>query len=105
MHPYFEQKVYDNQPRNKTIMKYIDAEKLKSEIQSLIDLGYDKLQGNLYHVISIVNSLQQEQSEVDLEEEMDRFFEEMSIQEHENIFEDTYQMIARHFYELGKNSK
>lgn len=48
-------------------MKYIDAEKLKSEIQSLIDLGYDKLQGNLYHVISIIDSIQQEQPEVDLE--------------------------------------
>lgn len=44
--------------------KYIDAEKLKSEIQSLIDLGYDKLQGNLYHVISIVDSLQEEQESV-----------------------------------------
>lgn len=37
-----------------------------------------------------------------LEEEMDRFFEEMSIQEHENIFEDTFQMIARHFAEWGR---
>lgn len=46
-----------------------------------------------------------EEPDKGLEEEMDRFFEEMSIQEHENIFEDTYQMIARHFYELGKNAK
>lgn len=38
---------------------------------------------------------------IDLEKEMDRFFEAMPIQEHENIFEDTYHMIARHFYELG----
>lgn len=47
----------------------------------------------------------EEQQEADLEEEMDRFFEEMSIEEHENIFEDTYQMIARHFYELGLNAR
>ena len=39
---------------------------------------------------------------IDLDEEMDRFFEAMPIQEHENIFEDTYHMIARHFYELGQ---
>ncbi len=46
-----------------------------------------------------------ERQEVDLEEEMDRFFEEMPVHEHENIFEDTYQMIARHFTNFGKNSK
>lgn len=49
-------------------MKYIDADKLKSEIQSLIDLGYDKLQGNLYHVLSLIDSLQQKEPDKDLEE-------------------------------------
>ena len=49
--------------------------------------------------------LQRGQPEMDLEEEMDRFFEEMPILEHENIFEDTYHMIARHFYELGLKAK
>ena len=46
-----------------------------------------------------------EQPEVDLEKEMDRFFEEMPVLEYENIFEETYQMIARHFYELGLNAR
>ena len=41
----------------------------------------------------------------DLDEEMDRFFEGMPIQEHENIFEDTYQMIARHFAKWGEGHK
>ena len=41
----------------------------------------------------------------DLDEEMDRFFDGMPIQEHENIFEDTYQMIARHFAKWGEKQK
>ena len=142
--------------------KYIDAEKLKAEIERQIkedknnlteetDLYYGTRQQVRSTILRIIDSLQRErpesskgkfvfpnflyartvdnktidvsyapqsmdaveyikndpteQSEADLEEEMDRFFEEMPIQKHENIFEDTYQMIARHFYELGKNSK
>ena len=94
-------------------MKYIDADLLRKKIEAQRDLfighaailkktvatdGFDA-------VLGVINSLQQEQpEEVDLDEEMDRFFEEMPVLEHENIFEDTYQLIARHFYELGKNS-
>ena len=44
--------------------KYIDADKLKTQIQFLIDSGYDNLQGNLYHVLSIITSLQQEESDM-----------------------------------------
>lgn len=36
-----------------------------------------------------------------LEEEMEKFFETMPVLEHENIFEDTFQNIARHFAEWG----
>lgn len=39
---------------------YIDADRLKEQIQGLINLGYDKLQGNLYHVLNLIDSLQQE---------------------------------------------
>ena len=46
-------------------MKYIDAEKLKTQIQSLIDLGYDNLQGNLHYVLQLINSLQQDETQVD----------------------------------------
>lgn len=38
---------------------------------------------------------------MDLEKEMDRYFETMEVKEHENIFESTFQKIARHFFELG----
>ena len=80
-------------------MKYIDTDKLKSEIQSLIDLGYDKLQGNLYHVISLIDSLQQEQPDVDIREEIKKL-EFMGSNDARDILH-----VAEHFYELGKNSK
>lgn len=36
-----------------------------------------------------------------LEEEMEEFFETMPVLEHENIFDETFQKIARHFAEWG----
>ena len=98
--------------------KYIDTDLLKKEIKRLkdeyTDIAIDSQRGwvnanfvidDLEQLLSQIDSLQKEQPEVDLEEEMDRFFEEMPVQEHENIFEDTFQMIARHFYELGLNTR
>ena len=135
-------------------MKYIDAEKLVAELtkmQFTLNAAYRKPQSdNIVRAISLeyddifslIDSLQQEQSnfpttdeqmkeflathpkikvpekyknpdwlfkkqeqpEVDLEKEMDEYFENMVVQEHENIFEDTYHNIARHFYELGKQA-
>lgn len=100
------------------MIKYIDAEKIIAEIDYRLhcngafdEVGdyqwhYDQGMVDAYKYIrEVVTSLQQEQPEVDLEKEMDRFFEGMPIQEHENIFEDTYHMIARHFYELGLNAR
>ena len=46
-----------------------------------------------------------EVKEVDLESEMDSYFETMEVQEHEYIFEDTFQRIAKHFFELGLEAK
>lgn len=43
-----------------------------------------------------------EQPEVDLEEEMDRYFDTMQVFEHENIFEETFHKIARHFFKRGE---
>ena len=42
-----------------------------------------------------------EVKEVDLESEMFKYFETMEVLEHENIFENTFQKIAKHFFELG----
>ncbi len=41
----------------------------------------------------------QEPTSEELEREMDRYFETMQVLEHENIFEDTFQRIAKHFVE------
>lgn len=46
-----------------------------------------------------------EVKEVGLESEMDKYFETMEVLEHENIFEDTFQRIAKHFFELGLKAK
>ena len=43
--------------------------------------------------------------EVDLESEMDTYFETMEVLEHENIFEYTFQRIAKHFFELGVKAR
>ena len=56
-------------------MKYIDAERLKAEIDKLIDdaPSYDDSKTYLFKVCSIIDSLQQEQPEVDLENELDEW--------------------------------
>lgn len=46
-----------------------------------------------------------EVKEVDLESEMDKYFETMEVLEHENIFEVTFQRIAKHFFELGLKTR
>ena len=54
-------------------------------------------------VLSFLDTLESEKSmnQDGLEEEMDQFFETMPVLEHENIFEETFQNIARHFAEWG----
>lgn len=58
--------------------------------------GYDMA---LDDILSFLDT--PEEPEVDLEKEMDEYFENMAVQEHENIFEDTYHNIARHFAQWG----
>lgn len=109
-------------------MKYIDADKLIAEIErriKLIPLNFvevsshpnaektnHKLRNGLERALNsikdFIQSLRQEQPEVDLEKEIGRWMdklddkycilvEDYSIQD----IKDT----ARHFYELGKNAK
>jgi hypothetical protein len=105
-------------------MKYIDAEKLIAEIERRmkIMLGVEGLvtgvADNMRYqdyksLLSFIDSLQQEQPEVDFKIEerkwvhnaVDNIFPEdgdfMSEVDFRKILKDT----ARHFYELGKNSK
>jgi hypothetical protein len=88
-------------------MKYIDAEKLKAEINRLKGLLNSRLcecltidykaGGNkqLDLLLSFIDSLQQEQPEVDLEKEIEMFGTD------ERPTKDDLISFARHFYERG----
>ena len=83
--------------------KYIDADKLKTQIQFLIDSGYDNLQGNLYHVLSIITAPQQEQPEVDLEKELEEAARR--YKPNGDFGWGTLNNIAYYFYELGLKAR
>lgn len=98
-------------------MKYIDADKLIAEIykrreDALLVLDIDKA-NNLVDIIYLIESLQQEQSEVDFGMEVYKY-----IGEHFKVYDDGNQTlqnkdkntligrvdaenIAKHFFELG----
>ena len=100
-------------------MKYIDVDLLLKEIEKKSheeqgfssedsEYGYRSCARDL---LAFINSLQQEQSEVDLEKEIDREWEKcnptdegMGV-ETANIHIEAFDMITRHFYELGFNAK
>lgn len=101
-------------------MKYIDADRLKAEIEKHIkevkdaakrftpNMGFfDAKLSGIYDVIAIIDSLQQEQQEVDLEKDVESwFFNEISSKinvEHTMYY--YFQECARRYFELGKNSK
>ena len=95
------------------IKKYIDAEKLKAEIERHIkdvkdaekkftpNMGFfDAKLSGIYDVLAIIDSLQQEQSEVDLEKEIDK-----TVSECTNGYNFDWDRFAHHFYELGLNTR
>ena len=94
-------------------MKYIDADKLKAEIDNLesfscISEEQDGFYSAIGRVIDIIDSLQQEQQKVNWEEEdeLEREINNagMAMTEHIPSWKEVEQF-ARHFYELGKNSR
>lgn len=97
-------------------MKYIDAEKLKAEIDGLESFScIGEVQDGFYSAISrindIIDSIQQEQPEVDLEKEIDKEWakcepidEGMGL-ESANIVNEQFNSIALHFYELGLKAR
>lgn len=97
--------------------KYIDAEKLKEKIDEVrqdwlgdstglevVERGAElgATESILDSIDDIIESLQQEQPEVDLEKEIEKMW---------NVFIETeagrgaFSNIARHFYELGQQDK
>lgn len=96
---------------------YIPADKLIAEIRKLLiptvhDRDYDEWEhgrdSGFIQVISIIEFLQREQPEVDLEKETKRWWKEhLRLNPENKLWMDAHQSVvfARHFYELGKNSK
>ena len=101
--------------------KYIDAEKLIGYIKNLnkvfetcaaADVSRkDFFEGKRemgVQVISLINSLQQEQPEVDLEKETRQWWKEhLHLSPENQLWMDAHQSVvfARHFYELGLNAR
>lgn len=112
-------------------MRYIDAEKLIAEIERQKSLfstekekeglsKTDKLSlgariASLEETIVLIDSLQQEQPEVDLKKEIETYFKGWYMDEtdqgyilhtpddHAGLM--SVKQVARHFYELGLNAK
>jgi len=101
-------------------MKYIDADKLIAEIekrikyeQTCIENEY-RLPGKAEEEIifeykslsNFISSLQQEQPEVDLEKEIEKWFDMMGDSwENGEWSSNDIRSTARHFYELGLNAR
>lgn len=101
--------------------KYIDAEKLKAHIEAIMEILWDRLPDAdkehptdielrmyiaLKGLIDDLDSLQQEQPEMDFEKEWDEFedwMESYITSDYPTYY--TPKSIARHFYELGLNAR
>lgn len=99
---------------------YIDAEKLKAEVERIrqdwlgdstglevgeIGAAFEAAESILDSIDNIIDSLQQEQPEVELEEEIEK-----ELRSHYNDDQDVYwwnylKNSFRHFYELGLNTR
>ena len=102
-------------------MKYIDADLLRKEIdkwkEAMADaIGEysDGVRFALEHFTFLITHYsRQEQQEVDLEEEITNFIQAHYHIRYDNTLENgnnpltvfDFEDVARHFYELGKNSK
>lgn len=91
--------------------KYIDADLLRKDIDNwkeamadAVGEYSDGVRFALEHFTFVLDSLQQEQQEVDFEKEYTEFVVSDPVYSKlVNII--VGKLIARHFYELGKNSK
>lgn len=105
-------------------MKYIDADRFRMELEKRLKNVRDymngagmKYKGPKYFraqgresaydaLLNTIDSLQQEQSEVDFEKEWDEFedwIESYITSDYPTYY--TPKEIARHFYELGRNAR
>jgi len=109
-------------------MKYIDADKLKTELESIYDnmlrrIKIDKDNSDYWegkadayrNVIDAISSLQQERSEVNLDKEIDNYFRnwdegggyDFTIINSDNkiVRLNDIEEVAHHFYKLGLKAR
>lgn len=105
-------------------MKYVDAEKLINMIDNSIaycQINYSDdyalgFEHSLREVKNFIDSLHEEQTDVDLKEEVKSYIKDnftitdevAQIPEEDRMYsmgKDDMAVFAKHFYELGKNSK
>lgn len=95
--------------------KYVDTDLLRERIeknQYVIEPLFSKGDDSYYEgeydgynrILSIIDSLQQEQQEVDLEKELNRYLRGEFQQTAGGNF-NNYIQVARHFYELGLKAR
>lgn len=98
-------------------MKYIDADRLKRSVESIGLIPQKQSDYNdgrndvIMMVLDLIDSLQQEQPEVDLDEEINRFWD--SCIKHKNekggnvIWSNKLEIeaLVRHFYDRGLNAR
>lgn len=90
--------------------KYIDAEKLRSEVERIKETGCESPISVCNDILSFIDFLQHEQPDVNLEKEIDLFVHGWSIDEFLGLVNDEgwsvtvgdIKNVARHFYELGQ---
>lgn len=85
--------------------KYIDADRLKAEITGWRNKQMGFAWDAVNEVLNIIDSLQQEQPEVDLEEEISRTYRDGSVTDTSDMDHVSYENIAHHFYSLGINAR
>ena len=98
-------------------MKYIDADKLKATIERLSSgehpIEYERVEKLAYNralseIEDAIISLQQEQPEVDLEKDIEEWRQNWASpprNEYAVFNKEDFINLARHFYELGLNTR
>lgn len=120
---FFIDSLQQEQPDCHTVEDWIqhikNADQLTKDIFSKgpYDVLYDALNHPYQHCYDAIkefgelcfqtgaNSVKQEQPEVDLEKIIEQTYHDGSVADTNDMDHVTYENIARHFYELGKNSK
>ena len=95
-------------------MKYIDADLLRKEIDKWEEAIEDdnsnysnRMRFTLRHFTFLLDSLQQEQSDVDLDKEITKWIDSGDITDtrFDDYDDSDIERTARHFYELGLNAR